>query len=168
MKWKELPNFDAMRSTSARFPQFDPTAIQSFITLLFVANNLEQAFDAHLARHELSKGRFMILILLNKSETGSMSPAGLAESCAVTRATVTGLLDTLEAAELVRRDPDPIDRRGLVVTLTEKGRAHLNKMFPDHYGRIAAVMSPLNEVERETLIALLKKMSEKIPAMRDP
>ena len=168
MKWKELPNFETMRLDGQRFAQFDASAIEAFVTLLFISGNLEIAFDAHLQRHNLSKGRFMILILLNRAKTAPMSPAGLADCCGVTRATVTGLLDTLETAGYVKREPDPVDRRGLVVRLTPTGKQQLDDLFPEHYARISKVMSHLDEAERDQLVGLLKKVADNIPAMRDP
>jgi DNA-binding MarR family transcriptional regulator len=47
----------------------------------------------------------------------------LAEACNCTRATITGLVDGLENKGLIRRDPNPDDRRSLLAVLTPEGRA---------------------------------------------
>ena len=50
-------------------------------------------------------------------------PKELADAAHCTRATVTGIIDVLERKEFVTRQPNPTDRRSLLVALTEKGRA---------------------------------------------
>src|SRR5438309_4420537 len=52
---------------------------------------------------------------------GPMSPSELGERLIVTRSTVTGVLDSLERRELVRRTPHPTDRRSVVVEITDEG-----------------------------------------------
>ncbi|AXK37073.1 MarR family transcriptional regulator [Streptomyces armeniacus] len=54
---------------------------------------------------------------------GPMTQRALATRLRVTPRNVTGLLDALEADELVVRGPHPTDRRALLVSLTERGRA---------------------------------------------
>ena len=61
-------------------------------------------------------------MLLDSSEIGSMRSSELAEHASVSRATVTGLLDTLEKAGLIARTPDARDRRASCVRITDKGR----------------------------------------------
>lgn len=61
------------------------------------------------------------LVLGILRDHGPMSPSGLSERLIVTRATVTGVLDSLEQRKFVRRSANPADRRSLVVEITPKG-----------------------------------------------
>lgn len=61
------------------------------------------------------------LVLGILRDHGSMSPSGLSERLIVTRATVTGVLDSLEQRKFVRRSANPADRRSLVVEITPAG-----------------------------------------------
>jgi DNA-binding MarR family transcriptional regulator len=54
---------------------------------------------------------------------GASSPGDLSRVWQVTPAVITGILDRLEGHGLVRREPDPDDRRRLRLALTESGRA---------------------------------------------
>jgi DNA-binding MarR family transcriptional regulator len=54
---------------------------------------------------------------------GASSPGELARLWQVTPAVITGVIDRLERRELVRREPDPDDRRRLRLALTETGLA---------------------------------------------
>ena len=50
-------------------------------------------------------------------------PSELAAQAGVTRQAITKLVDELERLDLVRRDPDPDDGRGVIVRYTDRGRA---------------------------------------------
>lgn len=52
---------------------------------------------------------------------GAASPGDLARLWRVTPAVITGILDRLERRDLVRREPDPVDRRRLRLALTAEG-----------------------------------------------
>ena len=125
-----------------------------------------------LSDHSISHGRFGVLMLLwgstrPKTDTsmaeddcssGPRTPAELAEAAGVTRATMTGLIDTLERDGLVKREPDPDDRRMMSVLLTAKGEKFLTEFLPGHFKLIAELMTPLSETERKTLVKLLVKI----------
>jgi DNA-binding MarR family transcriptional regulator len=61
-------------------------------------------------------------LLRDIGEDGSR-PSELAAHASVTRQAVTKLVDELERLDLVRRDPDPDDGRGVIVRYTDRGRA---------------------------------------------
>jgi DNA-binding MarR family transcriptional regulator len=63
-------------------------------------------------------------LLRNLGEDGSR-PSELAAHANVTRQAITKLVDELEQLDLVRRDPDPDDGRGVIVRYTDRGRAGL-------------------------------------------
>jgi DNA-binding MarR family transcriptional regulator len=167
-----VPRYERLQRLAERFPQLDMSAIETCVTLLHLGHDLMGANDSHLARHGLSMGRFIVLIRLfsvEEAETGrGLTPADLAESSSVSRATMTGLLDTLERDGLISRQDHPEDRRMYTVHLTPRARELLEGMLPDHYRRIARLMAPLSEAERTTLRELLAKVASGLPALRDP
>jgi DNA-binding MarR family transcriptional regulator len=163
---KDLPRYDCLQEASQRFPDLDPSACQAFLQLLRAGDELSSAQHAYLARHNISQGRFTVLMLLLRASTGGRcaeslnpcNPAELAERAGVTRATMTGLIDTLEKDGYVKREPDPSDRRMMSVTLTPKAEAFLQTMLPGYFRQITALMSGLSEAERQTLVHLLDKV----------
>jgi DNA-binding MarR family transcriptional regulator len=167
---KLLPRYERLKLLTERFPQLDPSAIETCLTLLHASRELTEAYEAHFNRLGLSHGRFVVLIQLFTAEDlgESLRPADIAELARCTRATMTGLLDTLEKDGLISRKDHPEDRRMFTVHLTPRGRKLVQGLLPDHYRRIAALMAPLSHAERDTLRALLAKVSSGIPALRDP
>ena len=63
-------------------------------------------------------------LLRNIGEEGSR-PSELAADAGVSRQAITKLVDELERLDLVRRDPDPADGRGVIIRYTDRGRAGL-------------------------------------------
>ncbi len=163
---KEVPKYECLLEGAKRFPELDPSATEAFLHLLRTSNDLARAFDAVHASHRISQGRFMVLMLLHHDPERPAGPAGLAERSNVTRATMTGLIDTLERDGLVKRERAPDDRRMMLVRLTAKGTAFLDRILPGHFRRIAAVMHHLTETERKTLVRLLGKIQQNMSVIR--
>jgi DNA-binding MarR family transcriptional regulator len=67
---------------------------------------------------------------LRTGDGGRRRMGELAEAVVLSRTAIVRLVDRLEAAGLVRREPVPEDRRGSYVVITPEGRATLKDMWP--------------------------------------
>ncbi len=166
---KDLPRYECLLDAAKTFPDLDPSACEAYLYLLRTGDEAFRITDENLSAHHISQGRFSVLmLLLNKTEccgAQPRTPAELADLCGVTRATMTGLIDTLERDGLVTREPDPVDRRMMSVKLTARGNERLGEVLPGHFRRMAALMSGLTEVERKTLVSLLLKILDRASAI---
>jgi MarR family 2-MHQ and catechol resistance regulon transcriptional repressor len=120
-----------------------------------------QAMRAHLERRvlrdeDLSWTGFSLLF--NLWVWGAMETRALAASMGVTRATVSGVCDTLERRGLVARAGHEHDRRLVRLELTPAGRALIEALFPRFNQGEAALTAGLSADERETLAALLRRV----------
>lgn len=93
-----------------------------------------------------------------------LSPTEIARRLIVTTASVTSLLDTLERRGLVERRPDPADRRRLLVAITPPAQAMVRQYVPEVVALQGAVMSGIDEEDRQQLIAVLTRIREAIAA----
>jgi DNA-binding MarR family transcriptional regulator len=162
---RDLPKYEVLLAHSRRYQHVEPDACEAFLVLLRVASDVLAAGESWMARQGLSQGRFTVLMLLNRDPERGLSPSDLAERSGVTRATMTGLLDGLERDELIKREPHSGDRRMLVVTLTEKGRTHVDTMLPDYFRRIADLMKDIGHEDRITLSKLLRQVGSRVDAI---
>jgi DNA-binding MarR family transcriptional regulator len=160
---KEVPQYEFLLERAKRCPELDPSAMEAFLHLLRTGSDLFEAFGRVMAGHAISQGRFIVLILLNRDPAKPVNLADLADRANVTRATMTGLIDTLERDGFVKREHVPDDRRMMLVRLTAEGRSFLERLLPDYFRRIAAVMSRLTEAERKTLVVLMGKIEQAVP-----
>lgn len=157
---RDLPKYESIQTMAKKYPDIDPSAIETWLTILQATSNLSATLDRYLAHLGISEGRFVILMLLNRDSQTGISPSAIAEKAGVSRATVTGLIDGLERDGMVERAQDPGDRRSITVKLTDKGMNFLNAMLPGHFKRIAKLMSLFSKSDRKELIGLLNRLIE--------
>jgi MarR family transcriptional regulator, 2-MHQ and catechol-resistance regulon repressor len=109
-----------------------------------------------LREHELSFASFSTLFIV--WIWGPIETREIAKSQAVSKATVTSTVTTLENQDLVKRRVGKKDRRLVTVELSEKGRRLIEWVFPKFNQGEVEVASSLTESEQETLAHLLRKV----------
>ncbi|RDK06223.1 MarR family winged helix-turn-helix transcriptional regulator [Cupriavidus lacunae] len=117
-----------------------------------------RAIEAALGETGLQPWEFDVLATLRR--TGPpyvLSPGALIGSLMITSGTMTNRLDHLERAGLVRRQPNPEDRRGLLVELTEAGRERVDRALELHVANEHRLLADLTATERAQLAALLRR-----------
>ena len=96
--------------------------------------------------------------LAKLAECGPCSQNQLGRLTAMDVATIKGVIDRLTARGLTVTGADPEDGRRLMVRLTEAGEAMAVATVPNALAITRETLAPLDEGERETLIALLGKL----------
>ncbi|MFI2504609.1 MarR family winged helix-turn-helix transcriptional regulator [Streptomyces sp. NPDC018972] len=103
-------------------PDLDTAGMEVFGRVFRLARAMGDRMEKEYAKYGISRGEFDVLATLRRSgEPYTLSPRQLSATLMLTTGGMTGRLDKLERAGLLRRSPDPHDRRGLQVTLTEAG-----------------------------------------------
>lgn len=140
-------------------PGVDPEVVQASLKLLGFASTIVSSVESHFERYGLSQGRFAVLMMLYHLNKESWTPAKLAQQVGATRATLTGLLDGLEADKWIERKANPEDGRSTLVVLTRSGRNRMKKILPDHWRRMLPVVSQLTNAERKTMLNVVAKLT---------
>ncbi len=155
----ETPRYGYLNDAPASGTDASIGAVLSQI--LHTGDIVTRAESVFLAKHGLNQARWVILMLLNDAEEGSLRSSDLAEKATVSRATITGLLNTMERAGLIVRAPDPHDRRSSRVKITSQGEELLEKVRPLFFQWAEETLSRLTPAERDSLILLLQKTQRK-------
>jgi DNA-binding MarR family transcriptional regulator len=100
--------------------------------------------------------QFALLAFLWKQD--GLSQTELSERSEIDRTTLSGMVDRLEKAGLVQRDPSPEDRRAFLLRLTEQGAALEDELTELAFQVRRDLFSRLAEGEYEQLCMLLDKM----------
>ncbi|SPH17106.1 HTH-type transcriptional regulator MhqR [Defluviimonas aquaemixtae] len=112
-----------------------------------------------MAEFGLHGGEFDVLAALRRSGAPyELTPTQLYEVTMLSSGGMTARLDRLEKAGLVERRPNPEDRRGTLVALTDKGRDLIERALPAHAANETRILSPLTREEQDQLSALMKKL----------
>ncbi len=111
-----------------QLPDLDTLPMEVFGRVYRVAGLVGTAMARVYARYGLSRGEFDVLASLRRAGTPyRLAPRELAASLLVTTGGMTGRLEKLTTAEMVRRVPHPSDGRCVYAELTEQGRLCLEE-----------------------------------------
>ena len=111
----------------------------------------------------LTDAHFNVLMLLkHHTLDGRITQTELGNMLLVNRANITGLIDRMEKAGLVRRIPDPADRRVNYIEMTEEGIKALEKANKAYYERIQEIMSSLSDSDYTSLCSLLETIRDRM------
>jgi DNA-binding MarR family transcriptional regulator len=140
-------------------PDLDVEPLQVLSRVSRLARHLDIARRGAFASHGLETWEFDVLSALRRAGPPfQLTPGTLLRATLVTSGTMTNRIDRLAAAGLVRREPDPRDRRGVLVTLSERGRAVVDAAFTDLLDREQALLAALGEDQRQLLADLLRTL----------
>ena len=140
-------------------PDLDVAPLQVLSRVSRLARHLDIARRGAFAGHGLEAWEFDVLSALRRSGPPfQLTPGALLRATLVTSGTMTNRIDRLAAAGLVRREPDPRDRRGVLVTLTDQGRAVVDAAFTDLLDREHALLAGLLDDQRQQLAGLLRTL----------
>lgn len=99
------------------------------------------------------------LVLSTLADAGRpLSPYEIADHLIISRASVTGLLDSLERRGYARRVPHPDDRRMILIELTGTGRQVADAFRPVVHQNQKLWLEVLSETEQDQLIEALHKL----------
>lgn len=123
--------------------------------------------EANLARHGLRLGEFDVLAALRRLGPPHVAaPSRLTRMVMLSPAAMTNRLDRLEEAGLVERRPDPADRRGILVALTEAGFARIEAAVTDHVALEEEILGALSADQRRGLDDALRALLAAVEARR--
>jgi DNA-binding MarR family transcriptional regulator len=124
-----------------------------------LAHHLDRARRTAFAEHGLESWEFDVLAALRRAGTPyELSPGRLIRETLVTSGTMTNRVDRLATRGLVERLPDPSDRRGVLVRLTEDGRRTVDGALSGLLVRERELLVGLNEADQKRLASLLRSL----------
>ena len=140
-------------------PDLDVEPLHVLSRVSRLARHLDIARRNAFAAHELESWEFDVLSALRRAGPPfQLTPGALLRATLVTSGTMTNRIDRLAESGLVFREPDPRDRRGVLVTLSERGREVVDAAFTDLLDREQALLASLPAAERRGLADLLRTL----------
>ena len=125
-----------------------------------LARQLDLARKSSFSDYGIEGWAFDVLSALRRAgEPYQLSPSTLLQETLVTSGTMTNRIDRLVARGWVERSPDPGDRRGVLVQLTESGRATVDSALADLLVKEREILSGLTPAGSRKLATLLRELS---------
>ena len=137
----------------SRFDRIGPAA-----RIVHLGAELTKSMDRLAKREGLSNQEDYQVLSALRVATGPMTSTALATRLESSTATVVNRIDRLEALGYVRREPHPIDRRSVHVTITAAGAACVERTVIARTAEREHFLSVLTDRQRDTLEQLLAKL----------
>ena len=140
-------------------PDLDVTPLALVARLFRTVHLADAVLIRPLAAHGLQPGWFDVLAALRRAgKPYELTPTRLLGTTMLSSGGMTKRLDRLAEAGLIERRPDPDDRRGILVKLTDRGRATVDTLLPIHLDNEQQLLAPLSPAQQRTLDRLLRSL----------
>ncbi len=157
---KRTDAIDAKLQTWAReLPDLDLETEGVVSRIQHLEKRLMKSMEETLAEFELNYGEWVVLASLRSAGAPYRRSAGaLAKILDLTSGAMTNRLDRMESAGLVVRVPDPEDRRGVQIEITDRGRQLWEEAVGVQAAKEQLVASALSSREKQQLNELLRRL----------
>lgn len=148
-----------MQRWRREFPDIDCSGKRVVGRLLHLHEVFLTAINRTLAKHRLKYPAFAVLATLRvEGAPYRMSPKALLDSLILTSGGLSNLLRKLEKAGHIRRMADETDGRGVIVELTERGRAIVEPAMRDHAETERRLVAMLSAADQQQVGQALGQM----------
>jgi DNA-binding MarR family transcriptional regulator len=148
---------DLVAAWRAQRPDLDVEPMQVLSRISRLARHLDIARRGAFVDHGLESWEFDVLAALRRQGPPfQLTPGALLRATLVTSGTMTNRVDRLVRKGLVRREPDPTDKRGVLVTLTDQGREQVDAALADLLRRERTLLAGLDRDDRRHLADVMR------------
>ncbi|MDE2028100.1 MAG: MarR family transcriptional regulator [Candidatus Omnitrophica bacterium] len=153
-----------VKKHGAQYPSFDWPAVEMFLNLTYTYDVLNGQIAGLITPYGITRAGFNVLRILSRSQGKACKQNEISQLMLVSRANITGLVDSLSRKGLVERIDDPNDRRVNMIKLLPKGERLLDAVLPGFYKfmhNMCAVFSTSDKkVFNDVLIRLRNRSRE--------
>ncbi|GAA0609151.1 MarR family transcriptional regulator [Kribbella sandramycini] len=140
-------------------PDLDVTPMEVLSRVSRLARHLDRARSQAFETHGLESWEFDVLAALRRAGSPyQLSPGRLLKETLVTSGTMTNRVDRLTARGLVERLPDPGDRRGVLVQLTDAGRDAVDAAMADLLAHERTLLGSISEQDQSHIAQVLREL----------
>jgi len=140
-------------------PDLDASPLAVISRILVLSRHLEFSADRALAPFGLSLWQFDVLAALRRSGAPfKLSPTQLMGFVTLSSGAMTNRIDRLEEMGLVRREEDPNDRRGVLITLTPQGRKLVDQAIAVRLEEARRSLTGYTKTDEKLAAGLLRRL----------
>lgn len=139
-------------------PASQALALEVLFGLRAGVQEIDNLLSAWLADEGLTPGRFQVLVVL-WAATGPVAQREIVAALRVTRATVSGLVETLRRDGYLETAVNADDARQVFVSLTASGSAKIDRIARENSDRLRGALTGLSDADLRTLVTMLQQAS---------
>lgn len=146
-----------MENKKISYGELSDLNLKTLIALSRATNSVHRREYKTIKEGGLTVSQFAVLEVLYHK--GALRVQEIIEKTLSTGGNMTVVIENLAKDDLVMRYKDPEDKRASLISITDKGKAIIEDIFPRHVENINKIFSTLTVEEKKSLISLLKKLS---------
>jgi len=146
-----------MENKKISYGELSDLNLKTLIALSRATNSVHRREYKTIKEGGLTVSQFAVLEVLYHK--GALRVQEIIEKTLSTGGNMTVVIENLVKDDLVMRYKDPEDKRASLISITDKGKAIIEDIFPRHVENINEIFSTLTVEEKKSLISLLKKLS---------
>lgn len=154
-----------LKNIHARTPDFPEELMRLLRMTYHIQKRMKDLSNAALRKYELVDASYMVLAVLYGSDDETSTASTLGEACMEKPANLTRVCNDLEAQGLITRGNRPGDRRCVMISLTDSGRALIAKVLPEVWSATTHAYDGYSAEEVKQLEALLKRQLDNLEAL---
>jgi DNA-binding MarR family transcriptional regulator len=148
----------ARQEYAKRFKGFDPLSMEMLFNLVQTFSSCAAHMSAFVGKHDMTLPGLNILSILSMKGEKGLPLNQLSRLLLVSRANITGVVDSLVRKGFLKRVDHPQDRRIILAKITKQGESWLNHYLPGHYDRVRELLAGVTATEKRMLSKLLHKL----------
>lgn len=139
--------------------QAHPSLSQQFVEIMVLLhNNFGRQTQVPLPLNQFG-------VLCTLMDTHRLTITDISRQLNISKQQMTNIIDKLVSANFVSKEPDPNDRRRLVITISHKGKKLLEEHMEQFRQRFESHAQNLTRDERQELATILRRYYELINKM---
>ena len=161
-----MSSFDAtnkrLKNIRSRIPAFPEDLMRLMRMTYHVQKRMKDLSNAALRKYDLVDASYMVLAVLYGSENETSTASTLGEACMEKPANLTRVCNDLESQGLVVRGNRPGDRRCVMISLTDAGRALIEQVMPEVWERTTRAYDGFTAEDIRLLESLFRRQLENL------
>ncbi len=145
-----------------KFPGTSHRAVETFLNIGVLTGAVRGAIESFITSSGLPSNAAFNVLTVVAGAGKPLKPSVIASRIMVTRATITGVLDSLETRGLVRRVASPTDGRSRDVTVTPAGRRLVRRLEPKLHAFETELMTALGDDELDELLRMVAVLQARL------
>jgi DNA-binding MarR family transcriptional regulator len=139
-------------------------ATEVVLNVIRAGETLTALVDSFVRQRGLPSSTSLIVLEVLRGDGGPLAPSVVASRCFLSRPALSGVMDTLERRGMLRRYPDPADRRRALVEITAQGKETLERLLPGLHKAEVSWTNGLSDTQKAALLRSLGRLQQHLRA----
>ncbi len=147
-----------VKKQGVKYPTFDWPSVEMLLNLAYTYDVVSGNLSNKILPYGITRAGFNVLRILSRSQFKACKQNEISQLMLVSRANITGLVDSLYRKGLVERINDPNDRRVNMIRILPKGEKLLDDLLPGYYLHMRKMCSVFSAREKKIFNELLTRI----------